>query len=105
MILLLHRLEGLHQLHFVPPPGGIALGHTRESQPGSQCGCVTMAPSGKLQNIDLKTAPSSLSTAPRGRRHRDNGSFRELGQTGTWTQYSELTKNTLHIATNSASRP
>ena len=29
MTLLLHRLKGLHQLHLIPPPEGIALGHTR----------------------------------------------------------------------------
>jgi len=33
-LLLLHRLEGLHQLHLILPPEGIALGHKRESRPG-----------------------------------------------------------------------
>ena len=34
LLLLLHRLEGLHQLHLVLSPEGIALGDMRESRPG-----------------------------------------------------------------------
>ena len=49
---LLYRLEGLHQLHLVLPPEGIALGHTRESRPRiwDHNAGETMAPSGKYEN-------------------------------------------------------
>jgi hypothetical protein len=53
MLLLLHRLEGLHQLHLVLPPEGIAFGHTRESRlgiRGDHNSGETMAPSGKDEN-------------------------------------------------------
>ena len=97
MLLLEHHLGGLHQLRLAPPPEGIALGHTRESRPGSQCGCGNGAKR-KGAEHSFKTAPSSLSTAPCGGKYCsiskvENGVTCELGQLLRGLNNNELTKN------------
>jgi hypothetical protein len=60
---------GSPQLHLVLPPEGIALGHTLESRPGSQCSCDNAAER-KAAECSFETAPSSLTAASRGGKHR-----------------------------------
>ena len=80
ILLLVHRWRS-PQLHLVP---GIALSHTRESRPVSQCGCDN-ATKWKAAERSFETEPSSLPATLRGGKHRsilkvENGAVCELGQ-------------------------
>ena len=93
------------QLHLVPPPEGIVLGHTRESRPGSQCGCDNAA-KWKAAELSFETPPSSLTAALRGGKHRS------ISKSRIWRFVSlvklargiNTEKTPSRIATNLASR-
>jgi hypothetical protein len=99
---------GPPQLHLVPPPVGITLGHTRESRPGSQRGCDN-ATKRKATERSIKMAPPSLTAVSRGGKLRlisksRMGRFMSLVKLAGGLNTANLQKSLSRIDTNSASR-
>jgi hypothetical protein len=99
---------GSPQLHLLAPPVGIALGHTRESRPGSQCRCNNAAER-KAAECSFETAPSCLTATSRGGKHRSisklrMGLFVSFVKLAGGLNTTNLQKSLSRIATNSVSR-